>query len=155
MKIRPFQPQDAVDLVQLFHDSIREIGTRDYSTRQLAAWSPQPEAPEKFLQRISDGREVFVALNDDEEPIGFIELESNGHIDCFYCRPDVAGTGVGDTLYEHLESVASKHEIETLFVEASEAAKRFFKRQGFTTEKRREFERNGVDIHNFSMKKKL
>ncbi|PCH95121.1 MAG: GNAT family N-acetyltransferase [Rhodobacteraceae bacterium] len=155
MLIRPFQNQDARALTQLFHDSVHVIGARDYSDEQLSAWSPQPVTAETFIRRISDGRDIFVAINTEKEPVGFIELEKNGHIDCFYCRPDVAGTGIGKELYNHLERMASERGIEILFVEASEAAKRFFIRQGFKTDHRRNFKYNGVDIHNFLMRKSL
>ena len=80
----------------------------------------------QFLARVSDGRLVFVATDNGDKPIGFIELENNGHIDCFYCHPDVTRTGVGLALYNHLEQVALGSGLQRLYVEASEAAKTFF-----------------------------
>lgn len=155
MRIRMFRPADAAALATLFHASVHEIGARDYSSEQVLAWSPRPAEPDDFLRHVSDGREVFVAVDSIEEPIAFIELEADGHIDYFYCRPDVAGTGVGSALYDHLENIASEHGIELLFVEASEAAKRFFTRKGFAVDCRRDFKRSGIAIHNYRMMKAL
>lgn len=154
-RIRLFQPQDAPILAQLLHDSVHAVGAQDYSHAQLAAWSPRPIDANSFAQRVGDGRDVFVALSDENAAIGFIELEASGHIDCFYCRPDRVGTGVGAALYQHLEGVATTRQKVRLFVEASEAAHRFFTAQGFGTVRRQEFERNGVRIHNYVMEKTL
>ncbi|WP_254696631.1 GNAT family N-acetyltransferase [Phaeobacter inhibens] len=96
-----------------------------------------------------------MAVNGSDQPQGFIELERDGHIDCFYCHPNVAGTGVGLALYQQLEIRAQDLGLSSLFVEASEAAKRFFIRQGFTDEGRREIERRGVALHNYRMTKIL
>jgi putative acetyltransferase len=98
---------------------------------------------------------VFVAIDHKGKPVGFIELEKSGHIDCFYCRPKSAGTGVGMALYQKAETAAMSNNMDLLFVEASEVARRFFAKVGFATEKRRVFERSGVEIHNYSMKKML
>ncbi len=112
-------------------------------------------APQAFLARVSDQHSVYVATGDADTPIGFIELQDGGHIDCFYCRPDVAGTGVGAALYAHLEDIAQAREIRELTVEASEAARRFFERQGFVTRQRQQIQRSGVSLHNYVMKKTL
>lgn len=53
----------------------------------------------QFLARIADGRFVFVAAGPDDTPLGFVELERDGHIDCFYCHPDRIGQGIGARLY--------------------------------------------------------
>ncbi len=117
--------------------------------------SPKPAESVRFHQRVSDGRDVFVAVGQDEHPIGFIELEPTGHIDCFYCCPEHAGCGVGLALYETLETAARERGYKSLFVEASEAARRFFNKVGFNTELRREFVYNGVPLHNYLMRKWL
>jgi putative acetyltransferase len=154
-RIRPFRDEDVTVLAQILHDAVHRIGARDYSPEQCAAWSPVPPAPAAFLARVRGSHRVFVAVDAGDRPLGFIELESDGHIDCFYCRPDVAGSGVGAALYRHLEEAARADGIGALHVEASEAAKRFFSRQGFSLGPRRDFERNGVAIHNFTMTKRL
>ncbi|UWR79024.1 GNAT family N-acetyltransferase [Phaeobacter inhibens] len=155
MNIRPFRPEDAAALAQIFHAAVHGVSARDYSPEQCAAWSPQPAPAEAWQGRADDGRSVFVAVDDTDQPQGFIELERDGHIDCFYCHPKVAGTGVGLALYQQLEIRARDLGLSSLFVEASEAAKRFFVRQGFTDEGRREIERRGVTLHNYRMTKIL
>ena len=40
MIIRDFIPADADALAALFHTSVHQVGIRDYSAEQVAAWSP-------------------------------------------------------------------------------------------------------------------
>ncbi len=155
IRLRPYNPTDAPILASIMHESVHEIGARDYTAAQLDAWSPEPIAQDRFDARVSDGRSVIVAVSDDDEPVAFIELEANGHIDFFYCHPKVAGTGVGKMLFVQVHSLAVARGIARLFVEASEAARRFFLREGFRIVARREFERRGVLIHNYAMERFL
>jgi putative acetyltransferase len=95
----------------------------------------------------------LVAVNENDEPIAYAELESNGHIDHLYCHPEVIGTGVASALYDRLEQHAREHLMTKLFVEASEGARRLHIRKGFAELERREFIMGGVTIHNYLMEK--
>lgn len=87
--------------------------------------------------------------------VGYGDLESDGHIDHLYCRPEAAGTGVAATLLEELITRARDSGIERLYVEASELARGLFERRGFTVLHRRDFDVRGVAIHNYAMEKQL
>jgi putative acetyltransferase len=153
--IRSYIEKDAQILPQIFHQAVHRIGALDYSIDQIAAWSPGPVSADVFHDRVNDGRQVFVAVSETDEPIAFLELESDGHIDCFYCHPDAAGAGVGHTLYLAAEEAARAQGITLLFVEASEAARRFFIKAGFEEIARRDFMIRSVPIHNYAMQKRL
>lgn len=153
--IRRFQPGDAALLAQLFHAAVHQIGSRHYSPEQVAAWSPAVPDPVRYLDNADDGRVFLVAADQGNRPVAYCDLEPDGHIDHLYCRPDCAGTGVSAALYRELEAIALKRHIPLLYVEASEAARRFLERRGFRLEARRDFEVNGVAIHNYRMTKSL
>ncbi|MCG7494647.1 GNAT family N-acetyltransferase [Thalassobius sp. Cn5-15] len=156
MRVRPFRTADAATLVQIFHRAVQATARADYSEDQLNAWSPAPAAPERYLARITrGGHKVWVAVDDTDTPIGFIELQEDGHIDCFYRDPDHRAAHVGQALYKTLEKEARTRRLTRLYVEASEVAKRFFLRHDFTTLERNEFERTGVMMHNTRMEKHL
>jgi putative acetyltransferase len=156
MHIRPFRTEDAAILEQIFHRAGQATAREDYSQDQLNAWSPVSAGPERYLNRITrGGHQVWVAVTDTDTPIGFIELQADGHIDCFYRDPDHRSARVGEALYEALEAEARATGLERLYVEASEAAKRFFLRHDFTTLERNEFERAGVMMHNTRLEKHL
>lgn len=154
MILRHARPDDAPAISALFHASVHEVGAHDYTPEQCAAWSPAPRPASAYVDWMSDGRVVLVA-EDAGRVLGFIDLEADGHIDLFYCAPEAAGKSVGRALYGALEMLARKNGHARLYVEASEAARRFFLRAGFAELHRRDFERNGVAIHNFAMEKRL
>jgi putative acetyltransferase len=153
--IRPYDPKDASSLCAVFFDAVRVTGLRDYSEAQVKAWAPVMPDLAEFEARARDGRFVFVALNESNDPIAYGDLETNGHIDHLYCRPEITGIGIASALYERIEEKARELKIATLFVEASEAARRLFLSKGFTEVKRREFLLQGVPIHNYLMEKLL
>lgn len=155
MRIRPFEPRDAADWGRIFHAAVHGIGVRDYTPAQCAAWSPEHAPAEVIEKRARDGRITWVAADRADVAQGFIELEPDGHIDCFYIAPEHAGTGVGAALYVALEEEACRLGLARLYVDASEAARRFFLRKGFTDQGRRDFLRRGVAMHNYAMGKAL
>jgi putative acetyltransferase len=153
-RIRAYTPGDAAALADIFRASVREIGTRDYSPEQIAAWAGGVSA-EGLGARLSDGRVTLVAVNDGNVPLAFGDLESDGHIDFLYAAPEAAGKGIAAALYDVLETHARANGIEQLYTEASEAARRFFLKKGFAVTARRDFSIGAVPIHNYAMEKKL
>ncbi len=155
MRIRPYRPDDAAALSALHYAAVREIGARDYSPEQVAAWAPQPLDLLRYETKSKDGRAILVAVDDEGAPIAYGELEPDGHIDHLYCRPDHVGTGVGWALVDELEDLARARGIKRLYVEASEAAQRMFLRREYAVVERRRFILRGVAIHNYLMDRTL
>lgn len=102
---------------------------------------------------MADGRRRLVAVRDDL-PVGFIDLEPDGHIHFLYKAPE-AGAGVASALLASIEAFALTARIERLFAEASEPARRFFERNGFCVIARRDFGVEGVAIHSYAVEKRL
>jgi len=153
--IRPYAPGDAQLLAALYLRSVRELGSRDYSAAQVAAWASLCPSPERLHALSGDGRTRLVAVDGADLPVAFADLERDGHIHFFYAAPEVAGTGVARLLYAELEQVARAQHLTRLHAEASERAHRFFLRQGFEITARREFSVAGVPIHNYAVEKRL
>lgn len=112
----------------------------------------------QFLARLTEHYSVFVAVDAQDEPIGFIELrtkDQNGYIDCFYCHPDYAHQGIGRQLYDTLFKEAQTQGIQQLQVHSSLAVKSFFMRRGFEEIRKETVTRNGCELHNFLMQKTL
>lgn len=155
MRVRHYKSSDADPLARLFYDSIHKIASHHYSAEQLHAWMPSLPDDGRLDAWSRDGRLFLVAVDEDDAPRAFGDLEQDGHIDHLFCRPDVAGKGVTAVLYRALEEAALSFGLPRLYVEASEPAQRFFLRQGLSLVCRRDFVINGVGIHNFSMEKHL
>jgi putative acetyltransferase len=155
MRVRRFDQRDATALAHIFFCAIHEIASSHYSAEQIRAWAPNVPDPQRFIARGADGRVLLVAVDEDDQPLAYGDIEPNGHIDHLFCRPDLAGTGVTAKLYEALEEAAKKLGIRELFVEASIPAQRFFTKRGFTTKARNDFDLERVPMHNFRMVKQL
>ncbi|WP_413371642.1 GNAT family N-acetyltransferase [Brevundimonas phoenicis] len=149
--IRKFVASDAPDLARLYFNSARTLGARRYSADQVAAWAPAPVAAEVVEKRALDGRLTLVATDLDGKVIAYGDLEQDGHIDHLYANPVAAGRGIAGALLNALIAAAETSGVQELRVEASELAKGLFERAGFCTIARRDFEVNGVPIHNFAM----
>ncbi|HZH11911.1 MAG TPA: GNAT family N-acetyltransferase [Microvirga sp.] len=155
MHVRVYQDADAPELVELYSASVRSIGPKDYSTEQVEAWLSLAPSVEAMRARCRDGRTVLLAVGDNGRPLAFGDIEADGHIGYFYCAPEHAGSGTALEVYGALERHARGSGLARMYVEASEAARRFFLRRGFAVIERRDFQINSVLIHNFSMEKDL
>lgn len=153
--IRPYQETDAGALAEVFGRAVRGIGSRDYSPAQIAAWIGREPRTERFRAKMADGRRCWVATDGAGRVTAFVDLEADGHIDFLFADPAVAGQGVASQLADVLEAAACEAGMTRLYVEASEAARRFFLKRGYTVQRRRDFEIDGVAIHNFAMERTL
>lgn len=153
--IRTYQPRDAAGVADVFYRSVHEVALSDYTAEQVTAWVPGRWDAEQEHRRSGDGRLVLVAAAKPGHAVAFIDLEPDGHIDRLFCAPEAAGQGVASRLYDAIETTARAQGIERLFTEASEPARRFFERKGFTVLERQDKILRGVPIHNYRMAKTL
>jgi len=149
MEIKSYSAEWAIEIADLFHQSVHAIDPLIYSPEQKEAWAVTPPDYAKWSLRLDEKR-PFVAIVDGCVA-GFIELDADGHIDCTYTHPDFQGMGVASALYEYLLTAARLRNIERLYVEASFIAKPFFEHRGFTTVKKNTVQRNNVVLINFIM----
>ncbi|TQV80427.1 GNAT family N-acetyltransferase [Denitrobaculum tricleocarpae] len=155
MIIRPYQKRDAVALAEIFLRAVEQIGSRHYTPDQVAVWAARCPTPEGLEEIMRDGRARFVAIDDARGPVAFSDLKPDGHIHFLYCAPEAAGKGITTALFSALEEYARLQGMTRLTSEASEAARRFFLKQGFVVMERRDFELSGVAIHNYAVEKVL
>jgi putative acetyltransferase len=127
--LRSYKSEDAPLLLALFRDTIRRINSRDYNPDQIRAWASDEIDPDVWAGRFI-GRFVLVA-EEAGSPIGFAELEANGHIDRFYVSADHQRQGVGRALLSAIVTEARRLHLSRLFTEASITARAFFESQGF------------------------
>ncbi len=155
MRIRAYEKGDAASVSRVFQRSVEMLGPKYYSAAQVAAWASCAPEAERLHVRMSDGRIVFVAVDETDAVLGFIDLEADGHIDLLYCAPEVAGAGIAAALYDAVESLGRARGMARLYSEASEAALRFFLKRGFVKLRRRDHLVGDVAIHNYEVEKAL
>ena len=88
-------------------------------------------------------------------PVGFISLDAPTEIGLLYVHPAVARQGVGTMLYGALEKLSTSRGTAHLKVDASDTAREFFERKGFTAEQRNSVTVGNEWLSNTTMKKNL
>jgi putative acetyltransferase len=153
MSIREYKLSDTKAIMKLFYDTIHEINIGDYTQEQVDAWAPKNMDYEVWHKRLQ-AKLPYIA-EDNGEIVGFGELESDGHIDCFYCHSKYQRKGIGSKLLNYIENTAKLQEIKRLYTEASITAKPFFENKGFSLVKEQQVERRGVWLKNYVIEKYL
>jgi putative acetyltransferase len=151
--LRSYQPDDGPALLALFRDTIRRVNSRDYSPPQVAAWASDDIDTVQWFGRFA-GRFVPVA-EEGGRPVGFAELEPDGHIDRVYVSADQQGRGVGRQLLAAVVAEARRVGLARLFTEASITARPFFEGQGFVVRAPQVVTLRGVEFVNYRMERVL
>jgi putative acetyltransferase len=151
--LRPYQPGDAPALLALFRDTIRRVNSRDYSPAQIAAWASEDIDTVRWFGRFT-GRFVPVA-EEAGRPVGFAELEADGHIDRVYVSTDHQRRGIGRLLLTAVLTEARRVGLARLYTEASITARPFFEAQGFTVLAPQVVKCRGVEFVNYQMERVL
>lgn len=153
IRLREYHPDDGPALLDLFRDTIRRVNSRDYAPEQIAAWSSDDIDTMAWFRRFT-GRFVRVA-EESGRPVGFIELEPDGHIDRVFIAADHQRRGIGGQLLAAAVAEARRVGIGRLFTEASITARPFFEAQGFTVLARQVVTCRGVELVNYRMQRVL
>src|SRR5262249_42030440 len=103
--LRPFMPADTMALRDLFAQSIEELTADDYTEDQRLAWIARAEDAEAFADRLEGMVTLIVQV--DGEYLGFASLKDNSVIDMLYVHPYATGRGVGTSLVDALERLAT------------------------------------------------
>jgi len=161
-RIRLYQPSDLAQVMALFSASVHKLAADAYSAAQRQAWAPESPDVEPWAQLLDKDR-VWVAETDGQLA-GFIALdpsptgdcaENTGMVDMLYCHPDHARRSVASALYQILETQARTLNLAALQTHASEIARPFFARQGFSVIAHEEVKRNGALLGRYRMGKTL
>ncbi|MEJ2790377.1 MULTISPECIES: GNAT family N-acetyltransferase [unclassified Pseudoxanthomonas] len=152
--LRPYRPDDASTLADLYARSVMHYGPRAYTAAQVSAWAATATL-EGTAARCTDGRHVLVAQDADGSVLGFGDMEDDGHLDFLYIAPEAEGMRVGSLLYAALEAHALHLHVPRIFLEASELSRPLFERRGFLMLGRNDLSLGGVAIHNYRMEKRL
>jgi putative acetyltransferase len=152
VQIRPYVAADCDFTIGIFLGAIREVASKDYSPAQVAAWG-KVEDREAWARRRAS-RPTWIGEHEGV-PVGFSDLEPEGHLDMLFVHPDYQGIGVASALVAKVESEAGKLGLTRLTAEASLTARPFFERRGFVVLARQTVEVRGQQLDNFRMEKLL
>ena len=149
--IRPYNPSDLDAVITIFESAVREIASKDYNSAQIHAWA-QVDRDAWVLRALS--RPTWVAVIDNF-PVGFTDLECDGHLDMMYVHPRYQRMGVATALLDRVERAAWALGLSRLFTEASITAKPFFAKHGFRVIASQVMTCRDEKLTNFRMEKTL
>lgn len=153
MIVRPYRESDLEAVVSVFTASVHQLAVDHYDDAQRAAWAPKVPDHDGWRARLA----TLCALvaEDEDELVGFVAHELDGHVDLLYVAPARARRGVALALHRELEARMSAAGVDVLFAEVSLVARPFFLRQGYRVVAEETVARRGVDFRRFIMHKSL
>ena len=150
--LRPFLPDDAGTLADIYQASVMELTEEDYSEAQREAWAEIAD-DESFPRRLAENLTLLATL--EGSPVGFISLKDNEHVDLLYVHPAAAGQGAGAMLYDAIEKLARARGAKRLSVDASDTARPFFEKRGFVPQRRNTVSLGDEWLANTTMEKRF
>jgi len=153
LALRPMLPQDASVLAQIFRDSIAKLTGDDYDDAQQEAWIASADDEEEFAARLA--AELTLIATMAASPVGFLSLKGGEHIDMLYVHPSVARSGVATFLVDAVEKIARSRGTDHLSVDASDTARAFFAKRGYSALRRQTVPCGDEWLGNTHMQKRL
>jgi putative acetyltransferase len=153
LAMRPMLPTDVPLLAEIFRAAIEELAADDYSETQQEAWASTADDGEAFGVKLA--RELTLVATYGGAAVGFASLADNRRIDMLYVHPAAAGQGAGAILCDALEKLAGARGAKEITVDASDAARGFFEKRGYSAQSRNTVSLGGEWLANTTMTKLL
>jgi putative acetyltransferase len=134
LALRPFLPDDAEVMAEIFRASIMDLTGDDYSEAQQEAWASIADDDVAFGKRL--GQQLTLVVTLEGSLVGFASLGPGGKIDMLYVHPAAAKQGAAAMLIDALEKLAGARKAEKLIVDASDTARGFFEKRGYVAQQR-------------------
>jgi putative acetyltransferase len=153
LAMRPMLPTDVPLLAEIFRAAIEELTVDDYNEAQQEAWASAADDEEAFGAKLA--HELTLVATYGGAAVGFASLANNTRIDMLYVHPAASGQGAGAMLCDALEKLAAARGSKELTVDASDAARGFFEKSGFSAQSRNTVSLGGEWLANTTMTKPL
>ncbi len=150
-EIRSYQPEDLDSLIAIFLAAIRQTAAEHYTLSQIDAWARVSR--DVWATRRAEHPTWVAELQG--RPVGFTDLEADGHVDMLYVDPSFQRRGVATLLLQTVEESARAGAMTRLYSEVSLTARPTFERAGFNVVTPERVFRNGQWFDRFQMEKHL
>ena len=144
MQLRTYRPSDC----RKVYNTVHTINAKDYSLEQLNAW-----APKDFDERqwdMSFRKHYTIVAEDNNEIIGFGDIDRNGYLDRLYVHALHQGEGVAAAICDLLEEYVERAYNDRILYYGTT----FFENRGYRVVKQQIVERRGVQLTNYLMEKR-
>jgi putative acetyltransferase len=153
LALRPYLPDDAPLLAEIFRTSIEQLTAEDYSEAQRGVWEAAADDEDAFGARLA--KELTLVATVGGSVVGFVSLKGVEQIDLLYVHPAVAGQGIGAMLCDAVERLAGGRGTPRLLADASDTARGFFEHRGYVAQRRNTVALGDEWLATTTMEKKL
>ena len=150
MRLREYVSSDCERLARLFYQTVHSINAKDYTKEQLDVWATGKVNLREWDKSFLEHHTVVAVEND--EIVGFGDIDKTGHLDRLYIHKNRQREGVASAICNELEQAVGVMKITTY---ASVTARPFFEHRGYRVVREQEVIRCGVPLKNFVMEKLL
>ncbi len=152
--IRVAQQSDAIELKDLFQNTVRTINKRNYSQEEVEDWASCGNDISRIEDMINT-HYFIIAVNQKLQIVGFSSITPKGYLHNMFVHKDFQGKGVASVLLNEIERFAAVMGIKRITSEVSLTARPFFEKRGFVVEKEQKRKANKFFLTNFVMTKEL
>ena len=150
--IRAALQSDAVELKNLFQNTVLAINRRDYSQAEVEDWASCGDDLSNIENMIKT-HYFIVAVNQQSEIVGFSSITSQGYLHSMFVHKDFQGEGIATMLLNEIEQYAITNGIMRITSEVSLTARPFFEKRGYIVEEEQKRKANQLSLTNFWMAK--
>lgn len=151
MIVRKYNSKDCKGIVDLFHDTVHAVNSKDYAEIQLNAWAPEDMDLLDWDSKLTNN--YSIVAEKDGLIIGFGVADNTGYFDRLYTHKDYQGIGVATLIANDIEKYIQNFGIQTVMTAASITAKPFFEKRGYIVLEEQFVECRGEYFINFKMRK--
>lgn len=150
--IRAALQSDAVELKNLFQNTVLAINRRDYSQAEVEDWASCGDDLSNIEDMIKT-HYFIVAVNQQSEIVGFSSITPQGYLHSMFVHKDFQGEGIATMLLNEIEQYAITNGIIRITSEVSLTARPFFEKKGYIVEEEQKRKANKLSLTNFWMAK--
>lgn len=150
--IRAALQSDAVELKNLFQNTVLAINRCDYSQAEVEDWASCGDDLSNIEDMIKT-HYFIVAVNQQSEIVGFSSITPQGYLHSMFVHKDFQGEGIATMLLNEIEQYAITNGIMRITSEVSLTARPFFEKKGYIVEEEQKRKANQLSLTNFWMAK--
>lgn len=152
--IRTAQNADALELQDLYRNTVLEVNRRDYSQAEVEDWASCGDDV-SHIEEMIETHYFIVAVNHQSRIVGFSSITPQGYLHSMFVHKDFQGVGIATKLLEDIERYAAEKHISRITSEVSLTARPFFEKKGYVVEVEQKRKANQLSLTNFWMAKDL
>ena len=145
---------DAVELKNLFQNTVLAINRRDYSQAEVEDWASCGDNLSNIEDMIKT-HYFIVAVNQQSEIVGFSSITPQGYLHSMFVHKNFQGEGIATMLLNEIEQYVITNGIIRITSEVSLTARPFFEKKGYIVEEEQKRKANQLALTNFWMAKQV